>query len=149
MGLFSRDREDDAVAPAAAVQAPHPALASLATFRDAPPAEAAAAVLMFAFGPEDGPGDDVPQSTITLRAQELLGPGTGLKGGKLLQHFQDHDFGLAVTDAVAVLVRSLLVDPVDTGGSMGGNLRLTRRGHRALHSGIPLERWMDVPADPV
>ena len=43
MGLFSRDR-DEAVMTSGVVDAPHPALASLETFRDAPLADAAAAL---------------------------------------------------------------------------------------------------------
>ena len=144
MGLFSKDRDE---APqTAAVQAPHPALASLETFRDAPPAEAAAAILVLAFDGAE-PWKQIPRSDVTLRAHELFGPAIGLKGSKLLMHFQERLHGLAETEALNVLARSLLIDISHMGQGQSANLTLTRRGRRALDSGAP-ERWMDVPADP-
>ena len=147
MGIFSRDREDDVV-PAAVVEAPHPALASLATFRDASLTEAAAAILVFGFSDAE-PGHQLSWAELTLRAQELYGPVTGLKGSKLLMHFQDHDFEIATGEALGALARSLLIDISHSGSSsMSTNLAITRRGRRALDSGAP-KRWIDVPADPV
>ena len=145
MGIFSKDRKDD-VAPAVIADAPHPALVSLEAFRDASLIDAAAAVLVLGFS-DAAPGDHIPSSQITLRAQHLFEPATGLKGAKLLMHFQDRQFGLVVTESLGVLSRSLLIDVSHMGGSQSANIALTRRGRRALDSGVP-ERWIDVPPEP-
>ena len=145
MGFFNRDQPDDA-APAAPTAPPHPALASLDTFRDASLADAAAAILVLGFSDAE-PGRQFPASNITLRAQELFEPATGLKGSKLLMHFQEKLFGLVELEALGVLSRSLLIDVSFSSGSLPRDLMLTRRDRRALDSGAP-ERWMDVPADP-
>src|SRR5687767_1997583 len=108
MGIFSRDHKDDA-APAEMAEAPHPALVSLEAFRVAPLTDAAAAVLLLGFSDAE-PGDQLPRSQLTLRAQELFEVPTGLKGAKLLMHFQDQQFGLVVTESLGVLSRSLLID---------------------------------------
>jgi hypothetical protein len=144
MGIFSKGRSD--AAPGAVAEAPHPALASLETFRDAPLADAAAAVLVLGFSGAE-PGDQLPGSQLTLRAQELFGPVTGLKGTKLLMHFQDRQLELVLRESLGALSRSLLVDISHMGASQSPNVALTRRGRRALASGA-VERWMDVPADP-
>lgn len=144
MGIFGKDRDE--VASTAVVEAPHPALASLEAFRDAPLEQAAAAVLVWGFA-DAKPWTQIQSSDLTLRAQELFGPATGLKGSKLLMHMQDRQFGLVMVESIDVLARSLLVHVVEVGSSVGVNLTLTRRGRRALDSGTP-ERWMDVPVDP-
>ena len=145
MGFLNRDREDHA-ASSAVVEAPHPALASSETFRDASLADTAAAVLVLGFS-DAAPGDQLPRSQLTVRAQELFGPVAGLKGAKLLMHFQDLQFELVVSESLGVLSRSLLVDISHMGPGPSDNISLTRRGRRALDSHAP-ERWMDGPADP-
>ena len=148
MGLFRRDEDkaEPAGTNASAPVPPHSALASLETLAAAPLAAAASAILLLAFTDEE-PGSSLRTSQITLRAQELLGPATGLRGGKLLMHFQDMGLPTVVNESVGVLQRSLLVYLLHS-GIPTPEMVLTRRGRRALDSGV-LERWMDVPADPV
>jgi hypothetical protein len=124
---------------------PHRALASLETLAAAPLDDAAGAILLLAFGEGEAPGSSILASQMTLRAQELLGPATGLKGGKLLRHFQDMGLQMVINESVQALERSLLVYRIPGGTT---TVVLTRRGRRALDSGRP-ERWVDVPAEPV
>ena len=148
MGLFRRDDDDapTAAATAPAAAPPHPALASLEAFAAAPLDQAASAILVLAFSGEEH-GSSLRTSQVTQRAQDLLGPATGLKGTKLLMHFQDMDLQTVINEGVDVLQRSLLVYLLHTSNATP-EMVLTRRGRRALDSGAP-ERWVDVPADPV
>jgi hypothetical protein len=146
MGLFRRDDDtpESGGTTASAADPPHRALESLNTLAAAPLQEAASAIMLLAFA-VDEPGDACLTSQITLRAQDVLAPATGLSGTKLLMHFQNMGLQTVINESVEVLQRSLLVYALRPDAEM---IVLTRRGRRALDSGV-LERWMDVPADPV
>ena len=147
MRLFSRDRDEDALlAPPVAVDPPHPALASVEALEAGSLADTGAALLLPAF--EDEPYfHSLHASEIRRDVDELIGPATGLKGVKLLQHLQDRDVQVIVNESLQILEQSLLVIVMESGNATPLVI-LTRRGRRALDSGA-LERWIDVPADPV